>query len=452
MASALTLALLFAGPASAATINVNTTADALVSDINCSLREAVQSANANAPTTSGCAQGDSGTQDIINLPAGTYTLSGASGDDANAGGDLDYTGGGFLAIQGPANPTGVPSVTIDAPAADRILDVPGPPGAARNLQLNNLSLTDGRALGGFSAGDGGAIRVGVPNLDLQIASSRVTGNQATRNGGAVSFGSADSFGNLQVDGSEFSGNSAAVNGGAFFSAVDQNQPMINSSTLAGNQAAGVGGALALADGPPAAVITFRNSTLSGNSASGGGGAVGYIGPSGADQSFFEFSTIAGNTAAGVPSNCAGPSGAFTSYVYNVESANTCNLVPANPDLVNTDPLLAPLAISTAVGATQTTRTHGLYDGSPAVDFIPRSGPDGCDDAFTDQVDQRGVLRPAAPNGLCDAGAFEGTVGPKPPPPPSGNPTPTPTTPKKCKKGRKLKKGKCVKKKRKKRKK
>ena len=473
------LTLLLAGQAWAAPIAVETTADATVNDMECSLREALTSANTNSNTLEpGCAAGEPSSLDIINLPAGSYTLLGAAGDDLNATGDLDYTGGGFLAIQGPGNATGVPSATIDAPASDRIIDVPAPTGPQRLLQLFNLSLTDGRALGALADGDGGAIRAAVPNVDLQISSSRVTGSQAGRNGGAVSYDSADVFGNLQVDFSEFSGNTAGGSGGAFWSGVADNDPMINASTLAGNHADGAGGGLAM-KASDAAKITFRNSTLSGNSADGGGSAVGYSDMGLAATSLFQFSTVAGNTSpaahpaiegtsaghdfflrgsiisgntgAGVASNCATP-GRFISQGYNVESANTCSLIEGNPDLFNTDPLLAPLVTSTLAGAQQTTRTRGLYDESPAVDFIPRDPLDKCQ--FTDDQDQRGIARPAAPNGLCDAGAFEGTVGPKPVPP-TTNPPPAPpakTSPakKKCKKGRKLKQGKCVKKRRNKR--
>jgi hypothetical protein len=228
----------------------------------------------------------------------------------------------------------------------------------------------------------------------------------------------------------------------------------------------------------APAIRFRNSTLSGNLSDAAGSAVGFSGAGVGSMAFFEFSTIAGNTASvaagavatadagqsvflrgsilagnsglGGPSNCSGP-GMVSSQGYNVESANTCNLVANNPDLINADPLLAPLAISTAPGAAQTTRTHGLYDGSPALNFVPRTPLDKCDPAYTDDQDQRGISRPA-PAGFCDAGSFEGSVGPAPATAPTAQAPAAVTTPppKKCRKGRKLKKGKCVKKKRKRR--
>src|SRR3989344_1698657 len=76
------LILLLSQPAFAANITVNTTADELNSDGDCSLREAVQSANTDT-AVDGCTAG-SGTDTII-VPAGTYTLSiPGAGENANA--------------------------------------------------------------------------------------------------------------------------------------------------------------------------------------------------------------------------------------------------------------------------------------------------------------------------------------------------------------------------------
>src|SRR6266571_5278712 len=69
-----------ARPAHAATtITVNTTADELISDGNCSLREAIQAANTDTAVDA-CPAGSGA--DTIVVPAGTYTLS---------SGELDIT-------------------------------------------------------------------------------------------------------------------------------------------------------------------------------------------------------------------------------------------------------------------------------------------------------------------------------------------------------------------------
>src|SRR3989304_4976715 len=66
--------LVFAGgqPAHAATITVNTTADELNADGDCSLREAITAANTDAASDA-CTAGSGA--DTITVPAGTHTLS-----------------------------------------------------------------------------------------------------------------------------------------------------------------------------------------------------------------------------------------------------------------------------------------------------------------------------------------------------------------------------------------
>src|SRR5262249_9421822 len=140
----------------------------------------------------------------------------------------------------------------------------------------------------------------------------------------------------------------------------------------------------------------------------------------------EQSIVAYNTAAGSPANCMNLAGPFSPNAdhYSIESANTCGLHTdaSHLSLINTDPLLAPLGANGGQ-----TRTLGLYDQGPAGDGLPRHPSGSCSQA--EGVDQRDVARPAAPAGLCDVGAFEGTVGPAPSNPGNGgsSTTTTPTT-------------------------
>ena len=80
-------AMLSAGTAFGATLNVNTTTDETTTgDSLCSLREAVMAINAGADNDCINASADAyGTNDTINLPAGTYTLTipPETGDPAN---------------------------------------------------------------------------------------------------------------------------------------------------------------------------------------------------------------------------------------------------------------------------------------------------------------------------------------------------------------------------------
>src|SRR6188472_3443873 len=103
-------------PAYAATITVTSTADEFGTPAGCSLREAIQAANADA-AFGGCPAGSG--DDTITVPAGTYilTLVGAN-DDLNQSGDLDIRSN--ITING----AGSASTVIDGNATDRVVDVP----------------------------------------------------------------------------------------------------------------------------------------------------------------------------------------------------------------------------------------------------------------------------------------------------------------------------------------
>ena len=89
---AVVVTLFLAVDSRAATIAVTTTDDIIAADGFCSLREAVTAANSNAPF-SDCPQGEAPPViDVIELPAGTYSLTlPPIGEGDNLGGDLDIT-------------------------------------------------------------------------------------------------------------------------------------------------------------------------------------------------------------------------------------------------------------------------------------------------------------------------------------------------------------------------
>lgn len=138
--------LCWSSGAFAATITVNTADDALNSDGDCSLREAVEAANTNA-AVDGCPAGESGL-DRIELAAGLYGLSvaGAS-ENANATGDLDVLEA--LEIVG----AGAADTEISGGDIDRVLDVRGV-----SLHLEGVTISGGRAPDGASGEAGGGIR------------------------------------------------------------------------------------------------------------------------------------------------------------------------------------------------------------------------------------------------------------------------------------------------------
>lgn len=78
---ALLATLLLAAPAAAADITVTTTADGLIADNQCTLREALNAARLAAPFF-GCASGTAGPDTVV-LAAGTYTIGLPGYEDGN---------------------------------------------------------------------------------------------------------------------------------------------------------------------------------------------------------------------------------------------------------------------------------------------------------------------------------------------------------------------------------
>lgn len=132
-------------------ITVTTSEDELNSDGDCSLREAIASANIDAGFDA-CVAGFG--EDTITLPAGVYTLNlPGSGENNNQSGDLDILDN--IIIGGPTDADGAPLATISASGIDRVFHIPGDVSAT----LYNLIIQDGHAPDGTEADcgiDGGS--------------------------------------------------------------------------------------------------------------------------------------------------------------------------------------------------------------------------------------------------------------------------------------------------------
>jgi CSLREA domain-containing protein len=444
--------LLLPAFAGAATITVTTTADEFgTNNGDCSLREAVQAASTNMPF-GGCATGGGGfTTDTVELGSNPsnfkYTLTGAPNEDSNATGDLDITGGGPVVINGSVDADDVPHVEINGGTTDRMFDL-RPSDGVVSVKIQNLNLTDG-VVGG--SGGGGAIRAADPNGTLIVKRSRIFLNVAGGNGGAIEFDDAVLGYQLLISQTNFAANRAnGEGGGLYLDAPQDNNAVVENSTFYTNHADEMGGAAYIESaGSTGAepVLQFVNSTLADNDANLGGGAVAFDFGLGGTV-FFSFATIANNTTptpgagggiftnspdqfvffqggniisrnkagqdpADFYNNCAGP-GNFDSQTnsYNIDSGNTCfGPTPSPNDLLNTNPFLAVAVGGTLFGdpgAKLTTSTYGLYDESPALNRIPVAS---CAGAMG--VDQRYITRPQPMAGNCDAGAFEGSIGPAP---------------------------------------
>jgi CSLREA domain-containing protein len=341
-------------------------------DADCSLREAVQAANAHPG------------EDVILVHAGTYTLTLAGDEDAAASGDLDLLEDVTIAGDGAER------TVVDGGAVDRILQVadgvdlevsdltlrngraPGAGGAVLNagtLSLQRCVLSDNQsAAGNAGAGDGGAIASGATTSALSISASTLAGNQAQRNGGALLAGGTVDLRNVTVSGNDAGGNGGGVH------LMSSAHATVRNLTVAGNRAGTAGGGLfaeltAFIGTAPA----LSNTIVATNISPTGPDCAGDV-----DTSYSLFGNAAG---------CNGPSA-------------------ANHDLLGVDPKLDPL--QNAGGPTPVRPLHQgpVIGNSPALDAGDPAAP-GSTARSCEPTDQRGAHRSAG--GRCDIGAYELTT-------------------------------------------
>ena len=160
--------------AAASVITVTTTADGVVADHLCSLREAVISANTDQ-AVGGCEAG-SGTDTIVLSPAlplpATFVLdSVGAGEDGAVTGDLDIAGN--VTIQG----AGSDQTILDGNGSDRVFEIR--PGA--RATISGLTVKSG-APGGMLGGGGILVDA---TAALTLTDSVVTGNAAVGGGGGI---------------------------------------------------------------------------------------------------------------------------------------------------------------------------------------------------------------------------------------------------------------------------
>ena len=138
-------------PGHASEIVVNDASDMSVSDIKCTLREAINSANTNpGNTNSGCVSGESGIADAITFDPFTFPAS--SPDPIILVSSLpDVSSDLTISAQESA------SVTIDANNTNRVLRVFNATISLENLIITGGSATDG---GGGGLALGGSTTVG----------------------------------------------------------------------------------------------------------------------------------------------------------------------------------------------------------------------------------------------------------------------------------------------------
>ena len=444
-----TALLLVPTAADAESFNVNTTADGndfnsadpvcdadpVAPGLQCTLRAAIQ--QAETPPS----------QDMINLPAGTYTLN--SPNELEVDSDLIIDGAGaastvirqqlngrVIEVQDTVGRLDLRDVTVSngVIAADgggilalealtlrRVVvkgnqafgdgDDGGGIAARLGAELTIVDSVIGDPAGG-GAGNRGATGGGISadcsaGTTLTLRRSVVVGNTATHTTNATGGGLDSCVPAPEtnvIEDSHFLANRADFGAGLFVSGDIR----IEGTTVSGNVSAEEG-ALLGAFGR----MELSNSTISGNSALPGGSSSGVSLGTGAAGSSVVNSTFATNTPApgdaadltadesvtvrgSIFASSSGPRcieapGPITSAGFNVESGSSCGFASAG-DRSSVNPRLGPLASNGGL-----TPTHALEPGSPAINLV--SG--GCPPPATDQ---RGVPRPQGPR--CDSGAHE----------------------------------------------
>lgn len=389
-----------AGPAQAASLTVTTLSDDPAADGQCSLREAIANANADAQPSADCPAGSG---------ADAIAFAGALAGTVPVGTQLEVTDPDGLTVDGAdriivsgGSSTRVLAVRAGAKLELRHIEIAqgrvtdGPGGAVSNegtLAVTSATVRDSQAV----ANDGGAIA----NLGgtVTISGSRLTGNRARGSvarggqiysrGGTVTVrdstlavsdsgnggGVYNDGGTVTVEGSTLSANTAAFHGAGMFNA---GTATIRNSTFSGNVTYNLGtsGGGLYNDG----TATVTNSTFAGNTGLSAGGIGGQSG-----------TTTLGNTI--VASSGGGDCGGGAVVVdagHNLIQDGSCL---SDATSLSGDPSLGPLADNG--GPTQ---TRALLAGSIAID----TGSDALASGLA--FDQRGYTRRAG--AAVDIGAYE----------------------------------------------
>ena len=415
---------------------VNTTSDAVVlgacqnGDPGCSLRDAIQTANAH-PGGDGI---------VFDLPAGSVINLTTALPDITDSVNINGPGADKLTVQRNAsalfrifNVTTTGTVNFSGlTIAHGATPSDGNGGGIQNVNGGTVNVTKCVFSGNAASSLGGGI---ASQGILTVSNSTLTGNLAS-GGGGIYHGS----GTATVTNSTLSGNSVTgilnvVAGPGYGGAIRVGGGTLNvaNSTLSGNSATGgIGLAMGPGGGPgsggalfvEAGTLNVTNSTLSGNSANGGQGINGTAGGTGSGGAVgsratvnITNSTISGNSATAGAGSTAGQgtgggvsitgnaavkstivakntattsspdvSGFFESQGFNLIGKNDGSTgFNAATDLTGTvaaplDPKFGPLQYNGGP-----TDTLALLSGSPAIDKGTSSGLTG-----TLTTDQRGV--------------------------------------------------------------
>lgn len=370
----------FFGAARAVNFTVNNNAD--TSDVaagngicadaagNCTLRAAVQEANARA--------GDDTIDFAASLTGATIALT--------TGVEIPINGsGGTLQITG----LGADKLTIDGGAgSNRIFST-----NAATVTITGVTLQRGGSV------QGGAILTTDGTLVLNTV--LVQNNNVGDRGGGIYL---NRGANHRILNSTISNNSTVTAGGGLY--LFNGTLFVANTTISGNRVIspnGQGGGVFLDNG----AATFRNSTITNNTSSGLIGGIEVAG-----SSFNMGNTIiAGNTARDFPEigNFNTTTSAGNNFIGDSagDSTNTINPITYQPsDIRDQNPLLGILQNNGGP-----TLTHALMTGSPAINAGDNAKAVNPFDNSALATDQRGAGFPRIVGSAVDIGAFEGQAPP-----------------------------------------
>ena len=398
------LAVLLAAPLPAKDFPVDETADlsdtlpgdgqCLTASGGCSLRAAIQEANAFSDLTT----------DSVSIPAGTYKLTILGvGEDAAFNGDLDITADLDVVGAGPGE------TIIDANGIDRVFEIHD----GLVVHISGVTIRNGLATHSIApAYLGGGINIrAAASVDLEQC--EVLDSTAVLGGGLA----ADDFSITTIFECSFRGNRFVPGPGVEDGAAILNQGNMDLDRVevSANRVSDTVRATVLSRSDASnAALTVRNSTISGNEGVGlsnlnseldvvnttifgnGGDGLFTASATGNQAVSVKNSIIAGQILdcriGGTP-----PLDLDFAGEHNLDSDGSCPLDGMAGDLPNTDPLLAPL-----LPAGGLTRAHVPLRSSPVID--------AGDNTTCESQDQRGASRPldgdAAATTDCDIGAIE----------------------------------------------
>lgn len=380
-----------------ATYTVTKTADSNdgVCNADCSLREAISVANGTVeddivsfdPTIFSTAQTVSVTLGEIVIGAGgTLTINGTGADiltiDGNNNSRIISTGPGVIATINDATFTGGTGAgAANTGRGGAIFNTFG------NLTLNNLILTNN------SAANGGALNNSGADSVLNINNCIISNNTATGSGGGIQNFSS-SF--MNIENSTIIGNTSGSSAGGGGGAFNGNVTLTNSTFVNNNAAGGSGGGF----NSNGASMIINNITVSGNTSTTNGGGIHRATTN--VNIFIRNSIVSGNNGAAASPDVTA-NGSFSSEGNNIIGNVGTSSGWVASDLLNTDPLLSPLADNGGFGM-----TFLPMAGSPAIDAGQNCVVDlSCatnnpPNALT--TDQRGIMRPSGTS--VDIGSVE----------------------------------------------